>query len=105
MRVIDGGNFCFLALPFDVCTSSVLHVATTNFLLKTTHFFPLCPFAVRLTFFQGRSTVAWSVVLMVAIRWLLGLTSWYSGGSVGIIVVARQERELVKEEVGFDDGS
>ena len=42
---------------------------------------------------------------MVAIRWLLGLTSWYSGGSVGIIVVARQERELVKEEVGFDDGS
>lgn len=67
--------------------------------------FPFVPFAVRLTFFQGRSTVAWSVVLMVAIRWLLGLTSWYSGGSVGIIVVARQERELVKEEVGFDDGS
>ena len=23
---------------------------------------------------------------------------------MGIIVVARQERELVKEEVGFDDG-
>lgn len=43
--------------------------------------FPFVPFAVRLTFFQGRSTVAWSVVLMVAIRWLLGLTSWYSGGS------------------------
>ena len=82
MRVIDGGNFCFLALPFDVCTSSVLHVATTNFLPQNHALLsPLCLLPLDSLFFKvGRP--------------LLGRLCWWwpSGGSSawprGIAVVA-----------------